>query len=248
MRSRIILILIILGIVLFGGYFVLDFAMKKRFAPERIFWGEGDGVGLTAYQRPYGRISGLSCGEHTMLLPAYSLMAQGTQIHVAAWPFPRHISETSVVKALLLSRAFAVQGNCYVIAVSNMLRPKDVPESYRDLVGEKPDEEGGSCIIDPGGDVIVKAPPNEEGIVTATVSLEAVFQGKAVIDVGAHYSRPDVLQLHVNRHPLERIVEDTGLQSTSPLLGETGSTEIPGKDQSTGGSQRRKEKKETQDL
>jgi nitrilase len=175
---------------------------------ERIFWGQGDGVGLTVYQREYGRISGLSCGEHSMLLPAYTLMAQGTQIHVAAWPYPRHISESSSVKGSLLSRAFSVQGNCYVIAVSSNLRPDDVPEPFQDLVSEQPDDQGGSCIIAPGGDVIASAPPKEEAIVTATVSLERVLQGKAVIDVGAHYSRPDVLQLRVNRRPIEPIIED----------------------------------------
>ena len=175
---------------------------------ERMFWGEGDGVGLTVYDRHYGRISGLSCGEHTMLLPAYALMAQGTQIHVAAWPFTRHISDSSSVNGLLMSRAFAAQGNCFVIAVGSLLRPDDVPEPFRNLVRERvyDDSEGGSCIVAPGGNVIVTAPANEEMILTATLSLETVLQFKAVIDVGAHYSRPDVLQLLVNRRPLERVV------------------------------------------
>lgn len=185
---------------------------------ERMFWGEGDGVGLGIYERHYGRISGLSCGEHAMLLPAYALMAQGTQVHVAAWPFPRHLAESNPVQGLLLSRTFAVQGNCYVIAVCNLLRPDDVPENYRDLVIERQNDkrEGGSCIIAPGGEVIAAAASNEEIILTASVSLEAVLQLKAVIDVGAHYSRPDVLQLHVNRRPIESIVEYTRSESVEP--------------------------------
>lgn len=77
---------------------------------ERMLWGEGDGVGLSVYERDYGRISGLSCGEHEMLLPAYALMAQGTQIHVAAWPYARHISDSSPVNGLLMSRAFTSRG------------------------------------------------------------------------------------------------------------------------------------------
>lgn len=187
---------------------------------ERIMWGEGDGLGLVVYERQYGRISGLSCGEHSMLLPAYALMAQGTQIHVAAWPFPRHVSESHAAKGLLLSRAFAVQGNCYVMAVCNLLSQDDVPEPYRDLVAERSDDKGtgGSCIIAPGGEVIAAAPASEERILTASVSLEAVLQLKAVIDVGAHYSRPDVLQLHVNRRPPERLVDcsHSGFVQPSP--------------------------------
>jgi predicted amidohydrolase len=175
---------------------------------ERMLWGEGDGIGLKVYERHYGRISGLSCGEHSMLLPAYALMAQGTQIHVAAWPYARHISDSSPVNGLLMSRAFAAQGNCFVIAVGSLLRPDDVPEFHRDLFREidYPSDEGGSCIIAPGGKVLKMASATDEEIITASVTLETVLKLKGVIDVGAHYSRPDILQLHVNRRPLERIV------------------------------------------
>jgi predicted amidohydrolase len=175
---------------------------------ERMFWGEGDGVGLVVHNRQFGRVSGLSCGEHTMLLPAYALMAQGTQVHVAAWPYTRHISDSNPVKGLLMSRAFATQGNCFVIAVGSLLKPDDVPAEYHDLIQDKDSKggEGGSCIISPGGNVITTAPPDEETIITASVSLKTVLEFKAVVDVGGHYSRPDVLQLHINRQPLERII------------------------------------------
>lgn len=178
---------------------------------ERAVWGEGDGVGLRVYRRPYGRISGLNCWEHRMLLPGYALMAFGTQIHVAAWPFSWHL-DPDLNNAPLLSQVFAAQGGCYVIATSALLRPEDVQEAYRELAISKIDEwigakRGGCRIIAPGGDVIAQAAVGEEMILTASVSQEAILKAKAEIDVGGHYSRPDVLQILINRRPLERVVE-----------------------------------------
>ena len=182
----------------------------KPSGAERTVWGEGDGLGLKVYDRPYGRISGLNCWEHRMLLPGYALMALGTQIHVATWPFSWHL-DPDLNTAPFLSQVFAVQGGCYVIATSALLRPEDVQEAYRELAVSKIDEwigakKGGCRIIASNGDVIAQAAVGEETILTASVSLEAVLQAKAVFDVGGHYSRPDVLQLHVNRRPLERVV------------------------------------------
>ena len=180
--------------------------LKPTFG-ERTVWGEGDGLGLTAYERPYGRISGLNCWEHAMVLPGYALMAQGTQIHISAWPTTGVIRGDTPWKGLLLSQAFAVQGSCYVMVPCALLGPDNIPERYRDMVDDGWNAgEVGSCIISPSGDVIAAAPVREETIVTATVSLEAVYQAKSVIDVGGHYSRPDVLQLQVNKRPLERLV------------------------------------------
>jgi predicted amidohydrolase len=185
---------------------------------ERTVWGEGDGVGLTVYERPYGRISGLNCWEHRMVLPGYALMALGTQIHVAAWPFSWHL-DPDLNNAPLLSQVFAAQGGCYVIATSALLRPEDVQEAYRELalgkIGEWVGAKRGGCrIIAPGGDVIAQAAMDEETILTASVSLEAVLEAKADIDVGGHYSRPDILQLHINRRPLARLVESDSVDPT----------------------------------
>jgi predicted amidohydrolase len=192
---------------------------------ERTVWGEGDGVGLKVYERPYGRISGLNCWEHRMVLPGYALMALGTQIHVAAWPFSWHL-DPDLNSAPLVSQAFAAQGACYVIATSALMRPEDVQEEYRELasgmIGEwKTARQGGCRIIAPGGNVIAQAAVGEETILTATVSLEEVIKAKAEIDVGGHYSRPDVLQLLINRRPLQRVVEaSSDKQSMFPLGGD----------------------------
>jgi predicted amidohydrolase len=173
---------------------------------ERAIWGEGDTLGLKPYERPYGRISGLNCWEHQMMLPGYVLAAQGAQIHVAAWPGrelevgpPAPVSLWT--RQLLLSRAFAAQVSCYVILAGGVRLEEHTPERYREL--SMFEHTGDSYIIDPRGEVIA-GPAKGETILTAVGSLEHVLAAKAANDLGGHYSRPDLLQLHVNGRPLDR--------------------------------------------
>ncbi|MHA7871391.1 MAG: carbon-nitrogen hydrolase family protein [Hyphococcus sp.] len=168
---------------------------------ERIIWGDGDGAGLTPDQRPYGRISALNCWEHQMMLPAYALAAQGTQIHAALWPgwekTPRP-EEFCWARQHLLSRAFASQAGAYVICAAGLRREKDIPERWRPLgVWE---HTGGSAIIDPRGEIIAAA-DSEDTILVAAGSLEMVRAAKAACDIAGHYSRPDIFQLTVNTQP-----------------------------------------------
>jgi nitrilase len=176
---------------------------------ERTAWGEGDASGLRPYQRPYASISGLNCWEHNMVLPGYALMAQGTQVHVAA--FPGHETEpvaTASTRQLLLARAFASQGAAYVVLVGGLIHPDDIADAeLREAISTTQPMNGGSYIIDPMGEVIA-GPAQGEEILIADASLDTVRAAKAMCDVGGHYSRPDLLRLVVNRKPAHRIIEE----------------------------------------
>ena len=96
-----------------------------------------------------------------------------------------------------------------MISVGAAWIEESIPEELLGL--ERPEAtsgESGSQIIGPWGNILAEAPTSEEeAIIIAAVSLEALTEAKLSCDIAGHYARPDVLQLHVNHRPLVPVVE-----------------------------------------
>lgn len=164
---------------------------------ERAVWGEGDGSTLRVYERPYGRLGGLNCWEHQMVLPGYALIAQGVQVHAAVWP------GGTFTRQEVLSRAFAMQASAYVVMSGGLLRKEDIPEEFAEIVLP---QDGASGIIGPNGNLLAGPLLNEEGILTARGNLGAIMFEKMISDHAGHYTRPDVFEFRVNTRP-RRVAE-----------------------------------------
>jgi predicted amidohydrolase len=170
---------------------------------ERTVWGEGDGSTLRLYERPYGRLGGLNCWEHQMVLPGYALISQGLQVHAGAWP------GGTFTRQEVLSRAFAMQSGAYVVMTGGLLRQQDLPSELRELSMEIDGRsrnvilpcDGDSAIIGPNGDYLAGPVLNEEVILTATGNLGTVMFQKMIADHAGHYTRPDVFTFRVNAAP-----------------------------------------------
>lgn len=136
---------------------------------ERTVWGEGDGSSLVVYERPYGRLGGLNCWEHQMVLPGYALMSQGLQVHAGVWP------GGAFTRQDILSRAFAMQSAAYVVMAGGLLRKEDIPADLLEFEMSFGDQkrqivtplDGHSGIIGPDGNYLAGPVQNEEVIVTA---------------------------------------------------------------------------------
>ncbi len=168
---------------------------------ERIIWGDGDASGLHVMEREYAKISTLNCWEHQMMLPGFSLVAQGTQVHAALWPgwekTPRP-EEYCWARQIVLSRAFASQAASYVVCAAGLRLKEHIPDAYKNFGDwEHP---GGSAIIDPRGEVLA-GPIEGEDMLIAEGSMDVIRAAKAACDIAGHYSRPDIFDLRIDDSP-----------------------------------------------
>lgn len=167
---------------------------------ERIVWGAGDGAGLRSVDTPAGRVGGLICWEHWMPLARHALHEQGEQIHVAVWP---DMTDTHEVAA----RSYALEGGCFVVSAALYLTSADLPselvDAYRKGVGPHSEGDvlfdGGSSIASPDGTWLIEPVRGRAEIIKAEIDLDLVDEAHTDLDVAGHYSRPDVLRLHVDR-------------------------------------------------
>ncbi len=172
---------------------------------ERLVHTGGHGDTFGAFASEFGPMSGLLCGENSNPLAVFALTAEGTRIHVMSWPnhFPTS-GDPLRNRVAIDSQAFAQMSKAFVVSACGtvdehtirMLEPS--PEAEKFL--RSPDSCGGSLIVAPNSRIIAGPMGPEEGILYAECDLELSILTKLRHDFAGHYNRPDIFQLHVNRH------------------------------------------------
>ncbi len=164
-------------------------------AMERLIWGAGDGSTLPVVDTPLGRIGAVICWENYMPQLRLAMYGQGVELYCAPTVDDR---ETW----LPTMRHIALEGRCFVLSASQFARRSDYPDDYPI---EAPPEEvligGGSCIVDPLGEVLAGPARDGDAILAANLDLGQIARGRFDLDVVGHYARPDVFRLVVDRDP-----------------------------------------------
>lgn len=162
-------------------------------AAERIIWGMGDGSSLRVEDTPLGKIGTLICWENYMPLARMALYQQAMQLHCVLTVDDR---ETWIPTLRHLAR----EGRCFVLSSCQYLTQDSYPPELRKTLPmqEKPVIRGGSCIIDPMGEIVVQ--PNYEGeaLLFAELDMDDIIRGKYDLDVAGHSARPDIFSFNIN--------------------------------------------------
>lgn len=164
-------------------------------AMERLIWGAGDGSTLPVFATPLGRIGAVICWENYMPQLRLAMYGQGIELYCAPTVDDR---ETW----LPTMRHIALEGRCFVLSASQYARRSDYPDDYPvEAASNDVLIAGGSCIVDPFGEVLAGPARDGETILAADLDLDQIARGKFDLDVVGHYARSDVFRLVVDREP-----------------------------------------------
>ncbi|HUQ80459.1 MAG TPA: nitrilase-related carbon-nitrogen hydrolase [Gemmatimonadaceae bacterium] len=188
-------------------------------ASERLVWGQGDGSTMPVFDTEIGRLGAAICWESYMPLYRTALYAKGVQLYLA----PTADSRDSWLASM---RHIAVEGRCFVLSSNQFARRSDYPKDYPGDLPADPDAvvtRGGSCIVNPLGEIVAGPVYDEEAILTADIDLADIARGKFDLDTVGHYARPDVFELVVNESPRAGVRVTGDARSTLPVHDEKAS-------------------------
>ena len=159
---------------------------------ERLVWGQGDGNGLRAVETDLGRVGGLICWENLMPLARFSLYESGVEIYLAPTADDTEDWHDSLKHIARESRAFVL--SCCVFQ-----RASSYPDDVQLAEGDELVGRGGSAILGPDGAYLAGPLWDEEGILTAELDPQRLYEERQRFDPAGHYHRPYVFELR-QRH------------------------------------------------
>ena len=184
-------------------------SVQRKLVPtyeERLVWANGDGNGLRVHNVGAFTVGGLNCWENWNPLARAALYGQGEDFHICVFPGGIHNTHD-------ITRFIAKESRSFVASVSCVMKKEDFPENtiHLDKILENaPDilSTGGTCLAAPDGEWLIEPFTTEEKLVVAEINHQKVREERQNLDVAGHYSRPDVLQLKVNRERQKIVVID----------------------------------------
>ena len=164
-------------------------------------FSEGGHQDLPVVDTPLGRVGALACAEHRHPLFKHALHLQHELLHVAAWPgFPlRNIPHMPSAETFLaVTRTYALEGGCYVLAPCAPVTP-DVVARLCDTPAKSDRLHAGgghAQIFAPNGDPLCDPlPATQEGLLHARIDPQQSFAARQAFDLAGHSSRSDVVRL-----------------------------------------------------
>ncbi|HQB34273.1 MAG TPA: nitrilase-related carbon-nitrogen hydrolase [Syntrophorhabdus sp.] len=166
---------------------------------------------IRVYDEPLGKLSGLICGEHFQPLLKQHLIVEGEQIHAALWPGLAMIKTVMLV----MTQALCVSARCWAVLAAPYVAKEAVPkDTYPNNHFHQ--SIGGSCVIDPFGNIVAGPLYEAEGILYHDVDLGLIPIGKAESNLVGIYDRRDVLALARREQPFRPVVPMEWVREAAP--------------------------------